>query len=178
LFGTTAIASVSHTVDGIWDLQCCFSHGWATELSSTVLVVGTFASVAVLSSLTIVVERTRSTRLIRRAMSILSDFVSVVYSVRAELVVSTIGLKDTGAKGSSRLRRRNIAVVLGDTCAIVSVVQPVVSDEHTSLAGQTISCISADCEGGRGRSGWSGCSGRGILSFPSACPCESSRGEK
>ena len=103
-------------------------------MSSTVLVVGTFASVAVLSSLTIVVERTRSTRLIRRAMSILSDFVSVVYSVRAELVISTIGLKDTGAKGSSRLRRRNIAVVLGDTCAIVSVVQPVVSDEHTSLA--------------------------------------------
>jgi hypothetical protein len=184
LFGSTAIASVSHNVDGSWDIQSCISRGCDAQTPSTVLVVGTFASIAVLRRLTVVIERTRSIRLIRRAMSILSVSVGVVYTVSAELVVSTIGCSHTRAKGS-RLRTRHKAVILRPADPIVSVVSTIKSLKVTSLAGKTISCISADSEfkrSGRRRSdcgsGWSGCGRRGILSFPSTCPCKSGRGEE
>jgi hypothetical protein len=48
----------------------------------------------------------------------------------------------------------------------------------TSLAGKTVSLISANSEFIGGGSGRSRCGGRGILSFPLSCPCESSRGEE
>jgi len=46
---------------------------------------------------------------------------------------------------------------LGDTGAVVPVVQTVASDEHTSLTDMTIGRISAKCDrGGGGGSGWCG----------------------
>jgi hypothetical protein len=171
------------------------SHGWDTYglWSSTVLVVGATAisSIAVLGILTIVVERTGPITLHGDAMSTWTASLAVVVSSQAGLVGSTLIVGSTEVIRGSRprrqrsWRRRNVAVILRPTNTIVSVVSTVESLKETSLAGKTVSFISANCEFKRSSrrrsdcgSGWSGCGGRGILSFPSTCPCESGRGQK
>lgn len=81
-------------------------------------------------------------------MPVLTDSVGIDESIVAELVVSTIGREDARSEGC-RLWRRNVAVVFGNTGAVVSIVEAVVSNELTSLARETVSCVSTDGEGRR-----------------------------
>jgi hypothetical protein len=89
---------------------------------------------------------------------VLTDSVGIDEFILAELVVSTIGREDARSEGCW-LWRRNVGVVLGNTGAIVSIVEAVVSNKLTSLARETVPFVSTDGEGRRSGCGGSGCGG-------------------